>query len=72
MSLVGSGQELGGGTREGVRQGAQVQSLVKELRSHMPLGQTTNPRSNSSIVINSIKTLKMVHIKKLFQKNLSN
>ena len=42
--------------------GVRVQSLVRELRSYMPCGQKNQNRSN--IVTNSIKTLKMVHIKK--------
>ena len=55
-------------------QRVQVWSLVRELRSHMPQSQKSraeNKRSNT--VINSIKTLKMVHMKKKkkeFQKNL--
>ena len=46
-------------------QGVWVQSLVRELRPHMPQGpknQNTNNRSN--IVTNSIKTFKMIHFKK--------
>ena len=34
--------------------GARVQSLVRELRFHIPFGQN----NKSNIVINSIKTLK--------------
>ena len=41
----------------------QVQSWVGELRSHMPC-QKTKTWIRSSIVTNSIKTLKMAHIKK--------
>ena len=43
-------------------QGVSVQSLVRELRSYIPQGHKTWNRS--SIVTNSIKTLKMFHIKK--------
>ena len=44
----------------------QVRPLVRELRSHMPLGH--KPRSN--VVKNSIKILKrMVHIKKKKKQN---
>jgi len=46
------------------RQWVQVPSLVGELRTHMHYGQKTNTLNRSSIVTNSIKTLKMVHIKK--------
>ena len=38
-----------------------VQSLVRELRHHMPQGKKQN---RSNIVTNSIKTFKMSHIKK--------
>ena len=51
----------------------QVQSLVGELRSHMPQGQKTKTYSRSNIVTNSIKTLKIVHIKKkIFKKKKKN
>ena len=43
-----------------------VQSLVWKLRSHMPLGQKTKAKKRSNGVTNSIKTLKMIHIKKIF------
>ena len=46
-------------------QGVQVQSLVGELRSHMPQGQKTKTSNRSNIVTNPIKTLKMVHDKKI-------
>ena len=50
-------------------QGVWVQSLVGELRSHMPLGQNTKTWNRSNIVIKSMKSLKMVHIKKkIFKK----
>ena len=54
--------------------GGVVWSLVWELRSHMPHGQKIKISSRSSIVTNSIKTLKkMVHIyKKIFKKILIN
>ena len=45
-------------------QGVWVQSLVRKLRSHISLGQKTKTWNRSSIVTNSRKTLKMVHIKK--------
>ena len=45
----------------------EVQSLVGELRSHV--SQPKKPKHETSkIVINSIKTLKMVHIKKNLKK----
>ena len=45
-------------------QGVWVQSLVGELRSHMPQGlKNQNIRNRSNIVTNLIKRLKMVHIK---------
>ena len=40
-------------------QGVRVQSLVRELRSYIPHGQNIN-----NTVTNSMKTIKMVHIKK--------
>jgi len=45
-------------------QGLQVQSLVEELRSHVPLCQKAKTENRSNIVTNSIKNLKMAHIKK--------
>ena len=45
-------------------QGEQVQSLVGELRSHMPQGQKTKTQNRSNIVTNSIKTLKWFTSKK--------
>ena len=44
--------------------GACVRSLVGELRSHMPCGQKTKKENRNDIVTNSIKTFKIVHIKK--------
>ena len=45
----------------------QIPSLVRELRPHMPFGQKKqNLKNRSTIVTNSIKTLKMIHIKKIF------
>ena len=51
--------------------GAGVGSIPGgELRSHMPHSQKThthkNHKNRSDIVTHSIKTLKMVHIKKIF------
>ena len=40
----------------------------RELRSHMPRGQKTKTENRSNLVTDSIKTLKMVHIKKLKKK----
>lgn len=52
-------------------QRVQVSSLVRELRSHMPHGQNSRAENNgSNTVMNSIKTLKTVHMKK--KKNLQN
>ena len=45
-------------------QEVQVRSLVGELGSHMPRGQKNNIKNRSNIVTSSVKTLKMVHIKK--------
>ena len=39
-----------------------VQSLVRKLRSHMPLGQKTKACNRNNKVTNSIMTFKMVHI----------
>ena len=44
-------------------QGVQVRSLVGELGSHTPRDQKTKCK-RSNIVTNSIKTLKIAHIKK--------
>ena len=41
-----------------------VRSLVGELRSHVPHGQGTKTQNRNNIETNSIKTLKMVLIKK--------
>ena len=49
----------------GLMQGVWVQSLVGELRSHMPLSQKkkkTPKQNRSNIVTNSIKSFKMVHM----------
>ena len=46
-------------------QGVRIRSLVGELRSHMPHSQKEHKIQNkNNIVTNSIKTFKMVHIKK--------
>ena len=48
-----------------------VPSLVRELKiayASRPRNQSINKRTH--IVINSIKTLKLVHIKKIFKKML--
>ena len=45
-------------------QEVEVRPLVRELRAYMPLGQETKTENRSNIVTNSIKTLKMIHIKK--------
>ena len=44
--------------------GVRVQSLIRELRFHLPEGQEKKKKNRDSIVTNSIMTLKMVHIKK--------
>ena len=41
-----------------------VQFLVGELRSCMPCSQETKVYNKSSVATNSVKTLKMVHVKK--------
>ena len=53
-------------------QGVRFRSLVRELKSHMPQGQNTKTQNRSNVVTNSIKTLKMVHIKKLLKKKKKN
>ena len=53
-------------------QGVQVWSLVGVLRSHIPGGKKTKTYNRSNIVTNSIKTLKMVHIKKKKKSYISN
>ena len=40
-------------------------SITRELRSHMPHGQKHRIENRNSIVAKSIKTLKIVHIKKI-------
>ena len=45
-------------------QGAQVQSLVRELRFPHTWGPKTKIKNRNNIVTNSMKTLKTVHIKK--------
>ena len=50
-------------------QGLQVRSLARgELRAYVPHSQKIKTQKRSSVVTNSVKTLKMVHIKK--KKNL--
>ena len=49
-------------------QGVRVRSLVGELRSRILWGQKVKTQSRSNIVTSSIKTLKMVHIKKILKK----
>ena len=41
-----------------------VQSLIGEIRSHMPHSQKTETENRSNIITRAIKTLKMVHLKK--------
>ena len=45
-----------------------VRFLVGELKSHMPWGQKPELKNRSNIITNSVKTLKMVHIKKICKK----
>ena len=45
-------------------QGMRVQSLVGELRSHKPQGHKPKHKIEAILLTNSIKTLKMVHVKK--------
>ena len=51
-------------------QPVRVRSLVGELRSHMPQGPKTKTENRSNSVTNSVKTLKMVHIKKNLKKKI--
>ena len=46
--------------------GVQAQSLFGELGSHILCGQKAKMLNRSSIVTNSIKTLKMVHMKEKY------
>ena len=46
----------------------QVRSLIGEVRSHMPHSQKIKTESTSNTVTKSVKTLKMVHIKKKKEK----
>ena len=48
---------------------AGIPSLVGELKSHLPCGQKIETLTRSSIVTNSIKTLKMVPTLKKKKKN---
>ena len=52
-------------------QGVQVQSLVRELRFHIPRGHKTKAQNRSNIVTNSIKTKNDPHQKKIFKKSRS-
>ena len=49
-------------------QGVRVCYLVGELISHMPRSQNTKTENRNDIVSDSMKTLKMVHIKKNLKK----
>ena len=44
--------------------GVWVSSQVRELRCHMSLGHEIKTQNKGNILINSIKTLKMVQLKK--------
>ena len=55
------------------KQGMQVRSLARKLRPHKHWGQKTKMWNRSNTVTNTIKTLKMVHIKKnLVKENVVN
>ena len=49
-----------------------IQSQVRELRFHLPRGGPPPKKRCKNIVTNSTKTLKMVHVKKIFLKNKYN
>ena len=51
-------------------QGVRVESLVVALRSYMSCGQKTKTQKRSNTVTNSIKPLKLVHIKKSFKQKV--
>ena len=51
--------------------GAEGSITGRELRSHMPRGEKTKTQNRSNLVTDSIKTLKMVHIKKRLLKKVS-
>ena len=44
--------------------GGEGSTPGRELRSYMPQGQKTKTQNRSNLVTDSVKTLKMVHIKK--------
>ena len=46
------------------------QSLVRELRSHVPLAAKKLKQNRSNIVTNSIKTLNTVHITKILKSDV--
>ena len=52
-------------------QGVWIQSLLwGELRSHMFVAKKPKHKNRNNIVTNSIKTLKIVHIKKKLKKGV--
>ena len=53
------------------RQGVQAQSLLRELRFPHAWGPKTKKKNRNNIVTNSMKTFKMVHIKKKKKKRAS-
>ena len=52
-------------------QGAQVQSLLRELRFPHAWGPKPKTKNRNNIVTNSMKTFKMVYIKKKKKKSIS-
>ena len=49
-------------------QGVWVQAPVRELGSHMPRGQNIKTQNRNNVVIKSVKTLKMIYVKKILKK----
>ena len=49
-------------------QGVWVQAPVRELGSHMPHGQNIKTQNRNNVVIKSVKTLKMIYVKKILKK----
>ena len=51
-------------------QGVQVQAPGSQLWSHMPHGQNTKTQNRNNVVIKSVKTLKIIYVKKIFKRKI--